>query len=82
MLEQMCLARSTSVEPIAGADHRPTLLSLKEDNESIIVLLAEGFDGVLVRSVLEQVKKTIQKTSVFLLQTDRNQRCTVCKTRA
>ena len=31
------------------------LLSLMEKGASIIVLLAEGFDGVFIRSVLEQV---------------------------
>lgn len=44
-----------SVEVTAGTDYRPTLLSLLENHASIIVLLAEGYDGRFVRSVLGQV---------------------------
>lgn len=46
---------SKPVEPTVGFDHRPALLSLKRKNVAIVVLLAEGFEGQFVRSVIEQV---------------------------
>ncbi|CAM9570734.1 unnamed protein product, partial [Scytosiphon promiscuus] len=48
------LVKRRPVDPTSGTDYRPTLLSLMDAHASIIVLLSEGFDGVFVRSVLEQ----------------------------
>eukprot|EP00903_Cladosiphon_okamuranus_P014086 g13093.t1 len=48
------LVRSEPVAFIEGTDYRPTLSALTEAHASIVVLLSEGFDGVFVRSVLEQ----------------------------
>lgn len=48
---------SKPVDVLEGADHRPTLVTLMEDDASIVVFLAEGFHGELVRSVLKQVKR-------------------------
>eukprot|EP00904_Undaria_pinnatifida_P014241 jgi/Undpi1/9948/HiC_scaffold_28.g12402.m1 len=51
------LAESHPVEASVGTDYRPTLLSLLEKGASIVVLLAEGFDGTFVRSVFEQARE-------------------------
>lgn len=54
---------SKPVASTAGSDYRPTLLALTEAHASVVVLLSEGYDGVFVRSVLEQV--LLQTTASF-----------------
>eukprot|EP00904_Undaria_pinnatifida_P014240 jgi/Undpi1/9947/HiC_scaffold_28.g12401.m1 len=51
------IASTQPVEPTEGTDYRPTLETLMDDDATIIVLLAEGYDGVFVRSVLEQARE-------------------------
>ncbi|CAM9520631.1 unnamed protein product [Ascophyllum nodosum] len=50
----------SSITPLdtgEGTDHRPALISLLEDEASIVVLLAEGFDAVFLRSVFTQARE-------------------------
>ena len=47
---------SEPVDSIAGTDYRQTLSALMETQASIVVLVSEGYDGVFVRAVLEQVR--------------------------
>ncbi len=56
-LNDECLTVSSKpVDPIPGTDFRPTLLALKEAHASVVVLLSEGYDGMFVRAVFEQVR--------------------------
>ncbi|CAM9520701.1 unnamed protein product [Ascophyllum nodosum] len=50
----------SSIAPLQveeGTNHRPVLRTILEKRTSIIVLLAEGYDGVFLRSVLTQARE-------------------------